>query len=454
MPLEQLMTARSIQQATALVAGWIESGAIASEKYSWFTSIAAQSTETFIAEALELDPPIMFPKIGDLTGNLQAASAHLDQALARQEKLYELEAGATNAVIDDLLFDQRVSKDEKLALTNLRALLSQAGAHAENATGKDIDALFQATRDVAKLRRQLRDMKGSAFNLGERIEFLRTLQVDTIRSLFERLDAIRACMATSGIHQMRAVPAWDRESGLKALRALALWTREAIRFVERSYARERRITLTVSSLDPNLACFDTAGLRLSQEEIQKRLASAGFDQFKFELTPQFIATSLAISAPRSVRITGAALGLVFDSDLASVQSFVKDVPTDKELFASRRDLLTAWRESLRFGGNIVAPDQVALASDGTQHSRWSIKAVLHRDDLSITRVLGASAMDPELSEALFNINPIGQWVLALSSWARTPDRIAGLLNDAPFDTTKNPMAKVLGFNLTLKLAWR
>lgn len=447
-----LVNTASIDDAKMVIRNVFETDPAQQTHYSWLLPVATDTTEAYIARLLTQDPPKLIYRIQELSENIRYASMHLDQALGRQDKLYELEIGAINTLIDDMVFDQNGERDERIALSNLRAVLSTAPANADNATEADIRSIYSTKRDIVAAKRQYRNAKGSALNVGDRIDFLRALQADTVRSMYERLLAVRLCMASSGIGKMPPVPTWSETAGFDNLRNLALWTRQAIRKVELAEPNERLVTLTIGTHDWTMQCYDANGQPLSKDDIIQRLMSPGYDDIAFVVDQALIKNKLAYSNYKSVRTVAMSVGVAFSEDEAEVKRLILGTGADMVLASARRDLIKEWRNRLKFGLRIVPPVQSAL-HDAGESATWQPVRIELDDEVGVAASVGVGSLYAVPARDVLNVNPLGRWVVSVNPSARTPHALSGTLSERPFGTD-NVLANVAGIVFSLKLAFR
>lgn len=449
---DAVTSATSLEDARAIIQATVSSNPVAAADYSWLIPVSKDTTEAFIGRDLAANPPKKVFAVQDLSGNLQVASMHLDQALNRQDKLHDLELSAVNALIDDLVFDKSSERDERLAISGLRAMLKDLPDAPGNATEADVHQLHGIRRDVVNARRQYRNVKGSAMNLGERIEFLRALQADTVRSIYERLISVRLCLASSGIAKMPPIPAWNSESGLDSLRQLALWSRRAIRQVEGMLPAERTVTLTTGTHDPNLKCFDTNDQTLSKADILDRINRPGFDDIKFDFDQALIKAIINYTNTKNVRLIGMSVGMVFDEDEAELKRLLETEDAKMTLLTARRELAREWRSRQRFGIKILAPVQTA-AFDNGEILTWAPERIELDDEVASASVLGFGNQSLVPQPLIQNLSPLGRWVISLNSFSKTPSKPRAVISDYAAGTT-HPLVRITGLIISFKLAVR
>lgn len=450
--LDAVTSAPTLTAARTIIQAAINSNPATAADLAWLLPVSKDTTEGYIGRDLAANPPKQVFLIQDLSGNMQAATMHLDQALNRQDKLHELELAAVNSLIDDLVFDASSERDERLALSGLRAVLHDLPTSADNATEGDVQQLHQLRRDVVNARRQYRNVKGTAMNLGERIEFLRALQADTVRSIYERLISVRMCLASSGIAKLAPIPAWNSASGLDSLRQLALWSRKAIRMVEPALSDEIAITLTTGTHDINLNCFDANDQPLSKSDIIGRINTRGFDDIKFDFDQTLVKALINYSNPKSIRLVAMSIGVVFEDDDAELKRLLETEDSKMALLTGRRELAREWRNRQRFGARIKPPPQTA-AFDGGEILSWSPDRIELDDEVACAGALGIGNLSPVPQSQVQNLSPLGRWTVSFNGYSATPFQPRAFISDRTAGTVY-PLVKIAGLIMSFKLAIR
>jgi hypothetical protein len=361
--IEALTAATNLQAAKDIIKASIAQSTEVNAKYGWAAPIVNETTEQYIGRQLTDQPPASIHKVQPLSENLNLAGAAIEQALARQERIYELEIAAVNAILDDLAFEATSEASFKIAVASLKADAAQYPQTANDPTESDVRTLFDTKQKIFDLKVASRSTKGSALNLGERVAFLRTFQADTIRTIYERLAPARLCLASSGLGKPKKLPAWDPKGGLDNLRNLALWVRDAIRSVETSLPRERVTNVWFASYEDGVRCYDTNDVPLSKTDLLGRLATPGYDDIKFDFDQTLIDTRIAYRGFKYARLVGAGVGIVFDEDFDQIRTLVQN-SGDVSSANARREIIRDWRNRLRFAVKLAPPMQVCAFRTG------------------------------------------------------------------------------------------
>jgi hypothetical protein len=149
---------------------------------------------------------------------------------------------------------------------------------------------YETRREVFDYHQKLYRTKDSPLNYNERVKFLRELQADSIRAVYERLESARIGLAIAGIAKLRKIPAWTSQpSGV--LGELVKWMREALRSLEVSEVSEFPMTLVISSLaETDEGLFKVNGRALSEYWFAgpQDLLKEGDDNFTFEFSEKFL----------------------------------------------------------------------------------------------------------------------------------------------------------------------
>jgi hypothetical protein len=446
---DALLSANGLEAAKLVVTQAIATSNDVRMRYGWAQPIFAKNTETAIADALAAEPARRIYKINPLSENLSAAGQLIDLAIARQEAVYGLEIAALNAVTEDVVFNETVDAQERIAQTALAASIGQAGAGSA-ANADDVSKIFSTQRSMQQLRASGRSVAGSALNLAERVEFLREQQAETVRSIYERLMSVELVLPSSGLGRPKPLPTWNGLAGLNNLRNLAKWTKDAIKSVELALSSEQQIMVCFSTASPALKLYDANDAPLSQTDLIGKIRNPGFDDIKFDFDQTLIKALISYENSKSYRILAAGAAVVFDEDFDKVKSLISSSSpvTDEN---AKREIIRQWRNSLRFGLKVVAPAQVGTLADGNPSRSWSPARIELDNLVTAANVTDLSQMTNLPTDRVANLNPLGRWIVSVNDLARSPSAISNRLSDRPFGANTK-MSDAIGIVFVFRLA--
>lgn len=374
---------------------------------------ALGSTDEHVAAYLTAHPvdarldPCHYPQ------HLSEASSLLDRCLARRDQIYSLETTATTTALDYLLAEAVHDGELGLAKVALKAARKQGSADGGDADEDTLLAQFQARAGVRQSRLVLHGQDGSPLNYKQRIDELRDLLADDVRSLYELLMRARIGIHNAGPALDRPpVPGWDpaRRDNFKRL---VEWCRETIRQLEFGSLNEivykRAFFLIGDKLVPSTTKF-----------LRNDLAS-----YKFKLEQKHFTRS---GPHRILNIGVAVAGDVWMSATASLPID----PAARVAEEQRREIASAdvrrAAANYAFGTAIAVPPQVARFAGG-EVVQWSRPPFVAEGEVEPWQNLSDQRFPAGSTSAVMNTNPLGDWELWLTPQYRRADGSIRPLSD-------------------------
>lgn len=408
---DKVLSATSLEDARQVIADAFDADDDIRDKYDWSDAAINHTTGQFVAEFLAKYPPSFRYPYNQISENLRVAGSHLEQCLNRQDAIFQLESSCLSAVIDALNSDRVFHIDQTLETYASLADARNAGAVGMPDVGQQLVDKYAIRRSVFDFQQKLFRGKGSALNFNERITFLRKLQADSLRSIYERLETARIGLAMAGISIMRKVPVWDAANPATLLE-LVLWMREALRGMDLHTTTEYPVTISIDTQrDAEFFQSPVSGF-LTSAQIAASLQSGGFDVLLFHFSDEVVKKRTAWPKSKSVRLAYFSIGIVFGSNLKAII----DASANKD----ERDRLSAlasefrnWRSTLRLGARITPPPQIAQFETG-EKIEWQPNGILLDELVPVTESVDAGALASIPTSVCANLNPVGTWRISVN----------------------------------------
>lgn len=441
---EAAFAALTLDEARTVIADGFDGDSDISQKYSWAHEVVYKTTGAVVADFLIANPAnVRFP-YNQLNDNLRQAGNQLEQCLARQDAIFQLEAGCIAAVIDALNSDRIIEIERVLATNEARANAGAVSGNTQVDVGLLVDRKFDIKREVFDYQQKLFSAKGGALNYNERVQFLRQLQADSIRSVIERLESVRVGFAMAGIAKLAKVPTWQVESS-RVLLDMVLWIRGALRSLETFSMSEYPVTLTLTTANDPEFFLDAAGQPLTSAKIVDMLKAGGFDKLSFKFTDDTVKKQTAWSNSKSIRLVSFGIGVAMGSDLGTQIDTIDDKDR-RDKMAALSNELRRWRANKRLGARIIPPLQVAEWNGG-ERTEWRPNEVLLDGVVPIAESVDAAALAGLPTSVCANLNPVGVWSITIIDRMVDPNSMVLLSGDRW--AGQHSWANVAGFVVTM-----
>lgn len=417
----------------------------AAKRYPWAKEALTDRTENYVDRFLRANPPGLLAW-SQISEHLRTLGYHLEQCLARQDKLFELESACISAVIDCLNAEDLFRANEDLSLAEYAAYAASKPKADQDEIAENVKLKYKTMRDLFDFRVKFFSAPGSALNYNERILFLRRLQADSIRAVYERAKAIRNAMKANGMAALDPPPAWAADRS-DTLTELVLWSRSAMRALELHQAREQQASLTVSTLR-NPEWFTTAaGEVLTSTKIRDLIRSPGFDEFFLNLNTNILKAAFLPDKPKSLRLISVSCGLLFDGKMESLGSKQISEAVRAE-YITEKEVFKEWRAQRRGGARITLPKQDA--AHAVEPASWT-QGVIYLDDvLRVADDIDGIGMTELPQTRVANMSPLGRWSISINDQFHSPLSTFALSNDEAYGS---PWTKVEGLVLSMRLGF-
>ena len=393
--------------------------------YAWaFPTIG--STDDAVAAFLAKPATAFGPEPCNYEAHLAAASGLLDGCLARNDHIRSLEGVALTTALD-LLYDEIGQPfDFGLAQVGLKAVRKQAGADDKEAGPDTLKKQFDVRADARDARVALHLQPGSPLNYKERIDTLRALLAEDVRSIRELLAAARLGMHQSGVApNLEPVPDWKPSPTDKAvlqpnnLMQLVNWCRSAIRSMEINSTKEVIHTEIIPLVKFNL---------ISSANLSKAIGSvyATNNNFTNALTFQLQDGHLGVrKGPHRLLNFGIALK---GETLTSASAIFPPPPPPTTDEHERADKLVDWLEA---SAVVEPPVQSAAFSGppGAKPVQWVRQELDINGEVCAWRGLSRQRFPSNAARALGNLNPLGTWNIYFKRAYYHPDGGDSTLTD-------------------------
>lgn len=379
---------------------WIEAATISTDRFV-FAYLAKNMSQTLPDLAEGAFDPCMYDE------HINDASSSLDSCIARLKEIHQLESDALSSVLDYMLAESIQPGALALAKVSLKAARKQGGATLVDADDGVLEAQDKLQSLARNTRMSMHRATGHALNYGERINFLRELYADSIRSVYERLSTARVGLVAAGFALTAPLPKWDAESSANLLN-LINWTRAAIRKHDVAQRKEKTYTkvFRVGDIYPG-------GLPALQTMLGQ-LSPATKRDIVFSITPaQF-------GVQGTHRILKLAVALSFAGDSAE---FMAGLGSPEA--RSTASYIQSWhrvrRPEMTFPATIRLPTQSA-AFQGDMFT-WTKEPIRLESEIVTWDGLGGKYADSVRQYR--NANPIGEWTISFDGNVPLSDGAGG-----------------------------
>lgn len=382
--------------------------------YMWLKPILTETLDQFVHTKLSRQPPDLraFDPC-QLEENLSEANRLLDICLAQRNDIHSLEAEAVVTALDLSLAEHVQPLDTELARTYLQAARALANEQPatlvppphESAIGKK-DRLLNQARHV---RLHLHNAPGGALNFGERVSFRRGIYAENVRTIYERLHAVRLGAAAYFGVMCRPVPAWAEVGN--SMEKLVNWARSSMEMLEKGDRFE-----TVSE---RMFLVGQHGL-MPAHDVYSALRNEGDCGLSFELTQaQFKDVNLSTHV---IRVLAAGIAPTFDENDQHFVNISTEItnsshdPLDNSggkkatLYQFISDYQRMQRERFSFSAWIDLPAQSTPDTTIPQHERdWYRERVFFSGLAPWIGGRVRDAVDLVSDTQIANTTPFGTW---------------------------------------------
>lgn len=447
--VDSILSAASLDDARAALAAGLNSDDDVKARYQWAHKAVFETTVGYIAAYLAANPPQVWLRYNQIAEHVKVAGNQLEQCIERQDQLFELEASCISAVIDSLNADRVFEIDRALETTSALAD-SRAAQQPDTGVAERVRAKYEIRRKAFDYRATFYQAKGGALNFNERIAFLRRLQAESMRTIHERLFALRVGLGIAGIAKLKAPPAWNADNpGL--LMDLVLWLRGAMQAMEKQTYLEYPIVISFSSLQQAAAFENAAGVAYTNDGLKAALRTGGWDDIYFNLTPALIQSRTSIGDIRSARLISLSMGVVSGANYTGIIDVIDDKDKrDREIALATQ--IKTWRALFRVGARVTPPNQKVKFDDDGLDINGPQRDIYLDEQLPVSEVSDPDGLCALPSDRVANLNPFGRWRMAVL------DRMSRAIGDIKLSETwwngAHSWANVDGLIVTVNLALR
>jgi hypothetical protein len=383
--------------------------------FSWCAE-ATTTTDTYVSDRLaELGykPDVgatdflrIKYNIGDLLGNMRAASDIIERVHNRRNELLNLEERAISTFLEYKLAESTQATNLKVAKVTLRAYRKASDAGPNDANENTLAAQDAAQTAARRTRLILHNTPGNPLNYGERIEQLRNLLVDSIVILLDRLRAIRIGMAHQNVFLAPSIPTW-KPNDSNNIQNLNFWLRDVISAYESAYSTRREYTKAIFIGSSELI---TGGKAAIQAEL---LADKDHD-ISFQIHEENV-----LGIGKKSIVTGVSVAIVFSENdeeykSAAIDGGAKNNPDGRSQFSTVDSWTRRRRESFSCDFTIQPPPQITDLEDGVA---WQRPPVII-GNAPAAWVGGNRIAD---SEQVSGISPFGAWSIRFGKSIQNTD---------------------------------
>lgn len=360
----------------------------------------AEAVDKFLSNSTStLEPePCLFQ------AHLASASSLIDGCLARNDQIQALEGEALTTALDLLYGQMGHSVDLALARVGLKAVRKQAEAGPGDAGEDKLEEQFRVRADARDARIALHLQPGGPLNFKERIDNLRTLLADDIRSIRELLKAARIGMHLAGVApNFEPVPDWKKDRS-DNLTKLVNWCRSAIRTMEISSRKEVHYRKSFSLVQAGLVSRSVLE-NVFQSTHPNPQSSEFTDVIEFEIKPDFL---LRRGPHRLINFGMAIRGEV----LVSATAIHPQPPQDALKRTADIERVDKLVEALEFGATVRVPKQ-SVTFPGSPAVEWTREQLDLNGEIGVWKGTTWARYAAHAGFQFYNANPIGKWHIFL-----------------------------------------
>lgn len=408
--LKAIVAQPQTQIARSQLQAFLQTNAIGdATRYAWAFPTVGSTDERVAAYLIEHPADTKFEPCL-YQAHLSEASTLLDRCLARRDQIYALESVALTTLLDYLFAETTQPNELALAKLALKATRNQATAVTGDPGDDVLEAQFDARTKLRNARLALHAQDGNPLNYQQRIDDLRELFADDIRSIYELLTAARIGMNQAlDAKNQRPVPKWNK-TRTDNLKNLVIWCREVIRHVE---------VMSQNEVIYKKVFFLKADALVTTLDMMKTPGTGKWIKLQFKLEKKHF----QLSGPQ--RIIN--VGVAFAGEVLVAQNTSYDLNPDRRAQQATQKSLEvqeALRESTEYAFRTLVglPKQVSQfdISDEPPY-QWARPAYLSEFDTSVWQSLEKQQYPSASSIAVLNTNPLGDWVIWINQSYRKSD---------------------------------
>jgi len=222
------------------------------QDFQWLVPIVETSLDKRLTEYLTKNSPNGTRYISlDIIEHLKEATELINKCNDRRNTIFELEAKAIFSALEYFQFLEVLDSEIMLGEINLKAIYQQSGLQeSENKYKEAFNKRTISTLEILRTKLSLHNEKGNSLNYGERVSYLRDLYCDDVRTIYERLIAIKRVLKHSFGQETESLP--NFEDVTSKLDLIVWWMRNTVRQFESDaeyeYFFEKTISLNNFSL--------------------------------------------------------------------------------------------------------------------------------------------------------------------------------------------------------------
>lgn len=390
--------------------------------FAWLKPIAEVTLSDYVRQYLaEFEPETRKYNPYEIRLNISIANDLVNRCLTRRTQIYEVEALALQAAllykkqIETLASDQfQLELDTKVKLKALELPFDKT-------VSTQLENRHESIKGEIDSRIALHNLSGSPLNYGEQTIFTRKLYANNIKTILERVAAIRSGIKLCYGLSEEDLPALDRtEEQSDDLEKIVWWLRAIVTGIElaENIQSESSVYLPFVALSGRNGAGDYG-------DVIKRFMTDGSIMLDVNLNCLMqggLASYVEVNGKTSLRITGVAVALRVSVPILQTVGVTDDSARDNQT----RDNRISFCRSLGFKCTVVAPEQQV---DGFTRTL----------DLG---VLPIGVNEVELAHfqvgdpgPLRNLSPLGIWQIHVKPEASTGTHSVLGLAHRPLDLT-------------------
>lgn len=214
--------------------------------FDWLLPIIKTSLDKQLSEYLTKEPPISTRYINlDVIEHLKEATDIINKCNDRRTLIYDLEAKGIFSALEYFQFLETLEAEIKLGKLNINAIYTQSELpDAEENYQKAFDEKTISALGVLRTKLSLHNKEGNSLNYGERVKYLRDLYCDDVKTIYERLIAIKRVLKYSFGQETASLPNFVDVT--TKLDLLVWWMRDTVREFESQAEYEYFFEKTIS----------------------------------------------------------------------------------------------------------------------------------------------------------------------------------------------------------------
>lgn len=212
---------------------------VSNEQFDWIKVLLEDSLDEIVKEKLNSSPPVSSSYyLLDISDHFTTASEIIGKSLSLRKEIFDIQTNAITTGLEILQILFTLDSEKKLSNLNLEATFKQSQIDNANLIDykKALDDKFNIIAASIKTKLLFLNQEGNPLNYGERFSNLTTIYCSNIKSIYERLFAIKRTLFYSFGQNTLPIP--NTIDVCNNLDLLVEWFRRSVNMFEKKSQTE------------------------------------------------------------------------------------------------------------------------------------------------------------------------------------------------------------------------